>query len=293
LKLLQFFKENELHFGIKTAQGILDICEAANRLEESVPGTLLDLISEGEDGVVRINQLLNRVLKENRNEFFISEQSITYAPAVTNPEKIICVGLNYIDHAKESNMEVPKFPLLFSKFNTALSANLETITIPEEAQQIDYEAELVVVMGKTAKNVTEEEALSYVFGYSVGNDVSARDLQFKTGQWLLGKTPDGFAPVGPYIVTSDEVDPNNLSIESRINGEVRQKANTSNMIFNCAVLISYISQYITLKPGDLIFTGTPDGVIMGYPEEKRVWLKSGDEMVIAIESLGELKNVLR
>jgi 2-keto-4-pentenoate hydratase/2-oxohepta-3-ene-1,7-dioic acid hydratase in catechol pathway len=293
LKLLQFLKENELRLGVKTAQGILDVKEAADKLEKAVPVTLQEVILEGAKGVAKVNRLVNLALDNSRNELFVSEETMYYAPAVTNPEKIVCVGLNYIDHAKESKMDIPKYPLLFSKFNSALAAHLETIAIPQEAIHMDYEAELVIVMGKTAKNVTEQEALSYVFGYSVGNDVSARDLQFKSGQWLLGKTPDGFAPVGPYITTSDEIDPNNLLIECRVNGEIRQKANTSDMIFNCAVLISYISQYMTLRPGDLIYTGTPDGVTLGYPEGEQVWLKSGDEMVVAIESLGELKNVLK
>ncbi|MGE7903412.1 fumarylacetoacetate hydrolase family protein [Peribacillus sp. NPDC094092] len=293
MKKLQFLKEDELRLGVKTSHGILDVKDAADKLEKSTFVSLQELLLEGEEGLEKINSLVHLALEGNRNELFVSEGTLTYAPAVSNPEKIICVGLNYIDHAKESNMDTPKSPVLFSKFNNALSAHLETISIPEEAKNMDYEAELVAIMGKTAKNVSEEDALSYVFGYSVGNDVSARDLQFKSGQWLLGKTPDGFAPVGPYIVTAEEVDPNNLAIECRVNGGVRQKAHTRDMIFSCAFLISYISQYITLKPGDLIYTRTPEGVILGYPEGERDWLKSGDEMVVAIESLGELKNVLK
>jgi 2-keto-4-pentenoate hydratase/2-oxohepta-3-ene-1,7-dioic acid hydratase in catechol pathway len=293
LKLLQFIKEDELRLGVKIDQGIIDVREAAKKLELSLPTTLQGIIQEGEEGVQKLNSLVSRVLQNKGNDFIVSEDSITYAPSLTNPEKIICVGLNYIDHAKESKMEIPKSPVLFSKFNSALAGHLETIEIPEDAKHIDYEAELVIIIGKTAKNVPVEDALSYVFGYSVGNDVSARDLQFRSGQWLLGKTPDGFAPVGPYIVTSDEIDPTNLSIECRVNGEIRQEANTRDMIFSCDVLISYISKYMTLKPGDLIFSGTPDGVILGYPEEKQVWLKSGDEMVVAIESIGELRNVLK
>ncbi|MGG1397924.1 fumarylacetoacetate hydrolase family protein [Bacillus salipaludis] len=135
-------------------------------------------------------------------------------------------------------MDIPTSPILFSKFNNTLAAHQQPVMIPEGVEKMDYEAELVLVVGKTAKNVSEEEALSYVFGYTAGNDVSARDWQFKTGQWLLGKTPDGFAPVGPYVVTSDEINPNHLTIECRVNGEVRQKANTKDMIFNCATLVS-------------------------------------------------------
>lgn len=293
MKLLQFIKEGELRFGVKIDKGIIDVKEAAKYLEIPIPTTLHGIIQEGQDGVKKLNDLISRILQQEGKDFIIPEDSITYAPAITNPEKIICVGLNYIDHAKESKMEIPKSPVLFSKFNSALAGHLETIEIPADAKHIDYEAEMVIIIGKTAKNVAVEDALDYVFGYSVGNDVSARDLQFRSGQWLLGKTPDGFAPVGPYIVTCDEINPNNLSIECRVNGEIRQKANTRDMIFGCDVLISYISHYITLMPGDLIFSGTPDGVILGATEDKQVWLKSGDEMVVAIEAIGELRNVLK
>lgn len=292
MKLLQFFKQGEVCLGVKMDQGILDVKAAAETFEETVPADLNRLL-HSEDGLALLSALANRAVEHGTAELFLSENNIDFAPAITNPEKVLCVGLNYIDHAKETNMAIPTSPILFSKFNNSLAAHLDEVEIPQGSEQMDYEAELVIVMGKTAKNVSEEDALSYVFGYSVGNDISARDLQLKTHQWLLGKTPDGFAPVGPYIVTGDEVDPNELDVECRINGEIRQKGNTKNMIFNCATLVSYISQYMTLKPGDIIFTGTPAGVILGYPKEKQVWLKSGDEMVISIESIGELKNVLR
>jgi 2-keto-4-pentenoate hydratase/2-oxohepta-3-ene-1,7-dioic acid hydratase in catechol pathway len=293
MKLLQFFKKNELRLGVKTALGIFDVKEASERFQASVPCSLQELILLEDEGISKINSLVNRACEEGITELFKSDEEITYAPAVTNPEKIICVGLNYVNHTKEIKMDLPTSPILFSKFNNALAAHESYIAIPQGSEQIDYEAELVVVIGKTAKNVTKEEALSYVFGYSVGNDVSARDLQFKTGQWLLGKTPDGFAPVGPYIVTSDEVNPNHLNVECHVNGKVRQKGNTKDMIFNCATLISYISQYMTLKPGDIIFTGTPDGVILGYPKDEQGWLKPGDEIISSIESIGELKIIIQ
>jgi 2-keto-4-pentenoate hydratase/2-oxohepta-3-ene-1,7-dioic acid hydratase in catechol pathway len=293
MKLLQFFNQGELRLGVKTDLGIVDIKEAAQKFGISAPTSLQELISQENNGLDVVNGLVTRACEEGMKELFVQEEGLIYAPAVTNPEKIICVGLNYINHAKESKMDVPTTPILFSKFNNTLAAHQDTVAIPEGSEQMDYEAELVLVIGKTAKNVSEDEALSYVFGYSVGNDISSRDLQFRTGQWLLGKSPDGFAPVGPYIVTSDEIDPNNLTVECRVNGELRQSANTKDMIFNCATIISYTSKYMTLKPGDIIYTGTPDGVILGYSKEEQVWLKSGDEMVISIESLGELKNVLQ
>lgn len=292
MKLLQILKQGKVQLGVATELGILDMKEAGKKFKESIPANLQELIIE-KDGLTKVKNITNRAIKEGANELFFTKEEIHFAPAITNPEKIICVGLNYIDHAKEAQMDVPTSPVLFSKFNNALSAHLDNIPIPHGAVQMDYEAELIVVIGKETKNVSKEDALSYVFGYSVGNDISARDLQFRSGQWLLGKSLDGFAPVGPYVVTSDEVDPNNLNIECRINGKIRQKGNTKDMIFNCATLVSYISQYMTLKPGDIIFTGTPDGVILGYQKEQQVWLKSGDEMVISIDTLGELKNVLK
>lgn len=293
MKLLQFYQEKELRLGVKTNHGVLDIKEAAKKFNQVVPIHLQELMMLEDNGLEMIDGLINMVLKMGREELFLSEDYIIYAPAVTTPEKILCVGLNYINHAKESKMAVPETPVLFSKFNNALSAHMDEVPIPYGAEQIDYEAELVIIIGKKAQNVSEEDALSYVFGYSAGNDLSARDLQFKSSQWLLGKSPDGFAPIGPCIVTKDEINPNNLTIECQVNGVTRQKSNTKNMIFSCAYLISYLSRFMTLMPGDIIFTGTPDGVILGLPKEEQVWLKSGDEITVKIESLCELKNVIR
>jgi 2-keto-4-pentenoate hydratase/2-oxohepta-3-ene-1,7-dioic acid hydratase in catechol pathway len=160
----------------------------------------------------------------------------------------------------------------------------------EIASKFDYEVELVIVMGREARSVSEANALSYVAGYSTGNDFSARELQLETGgQWMLGKTPDHFAPIGPYLVTADQIDPDNLKIECRVNGETRQSSSTSDFIFNTSKVISYISRYITLKPGDIIFTGTPEGVILGHPKDKQVWLKPGDKVACSVEKLGELR----
>ena len=152
---------------------------------------------------------------------------------------------------------------------------------------------MIIVIGKEAANVSKDEALSYVFGYTVGNDLSARDLQFRSGQWLLGKTCDEFGPIGPYLVTADELNSSNLDIECKVNGVVRQSANTSNMIFDCATIVSYLSEHMTLKPGDIIFSGTPEGVVIGYPEDQQDWLKSGDIVEVSIENIGTLVNVLK
>jgi 2-keto-4-pentenoate hydratase/2-oxohepta-3-ene-1,7-dioic acid hydratase in catechol pathway len=182
------------------------------------------------------------------------------------------------------------YPVLFNKFNNTLNGHKGTVKLPTDlATQFDYEVELVIVIGKTASRVSEADALTYVAGYATGNDFTARDLQNgRGGQWMIGKTPDQFAPIGPHLLTADLVDPDKLAIECRVNGEVRQSSNTSDLIFSTRQMISYISQYITMKPGDIIFTGTPEGVIFGKPKDKQVWLKPGDKIACSLEKLGEL-----
>ncbi len=293
MKFVSFYNEGELDLGVATEKGILAVKRAAELTGIQAPGTMDELIGLGEEGLSAVKRLTDQALAIHENGLFHPADRIRYAPCVQRPEKLICVGLNYFNHAKESDMEVPGYPLLFSKFNNSLAAHQEIIPIPQDAAKIDYEAELVIVIGKTARNVSEEEALSCVFGYTIGNDLSARDLQFRTSQWLLGKSLDKFAPIGPGVVTADELgDPHSLNMECRVNGEIRQAANTKSMIFNCAQIISYASRYMTLKPGDLIFSGTPEGVILGYPEEEQVWLKPGDEITITIDKIGTLINVL-
>ncbi|QCX34715.1 fumarylacetoacetate hydrolase family protein [Caloramator sp. E03] len=280
MKFVNFKLEEKVRLGIKTEKGIIDVEKAAADFSMDVPLTIEEVISAGEDALKKLKELAQKTNK------IISEEEITYAPCVTNPEKIICVGLNYLSHTSESKMNVPTVPVLFSKFNNALAAHNQIIPLPKYASKFDYEAELVIVIGKEGKDISKEEALSYVFGYTAGNDISARDLQFLTGQWLLGKTSDFFAPIGPYLTTKDEIDPKNLKIECKVNGVIRQSANTRDMIFDCAEIVSYVSRYMTLKKGDIIFTGTPGGVILGYPEEKQIWLKSGDRIEISIENIG-------
>ena len=283
MKLLHFKQHDQIRLGVKTEFGIVDVSTALN---ETI--TMEQLIEQGDAGLDKLYALLDRP-----NLSYINEAEITYAPIVSKPEKIICVGLNYSSHAEESNMQIPTSPVLFSKFANALSAHQERIHLPRESEKIDYEAELVIVIGKTAKEVSEADALQYVYGYSAGNDLSARDFQFRSGQWLLGKTCDQFAPIGPYLVTADEVgDAGNLQIQCTVNGEVRQSATTKDMIFSCAAIISYVSHYMTLQPGDIIYSGTPAGVILGYPEDQQKWLQPGDVVSVSIEKIGTLTNVL-
>jgi len=287
MKLVNLKLGKEIKLGIKTEQVIIDVEQAANQYSIKVPKTMDEVISSGEKGLLELAELTKHAVE------IIPEEKITYGPCVTNPEKIICVGLNYISHTSETKSEIPSSPVLFSKFNNALAAHNQIIQLPKTAKKFDYEAELVIIIGKEAANVSKEEALSYMFGYTAGNDLSARDLQFRTGQWLLGKSCDYFAPIGPCIVTADEVDSSNLNIQCRVNGVTVQSANTRDMIFDCAAIVSYISQYMTLKPGDIIFTGTPGGVILGFPEQQQQWLKPGDEIKVSIEKIGTLVNVLK
>ena len=287
LKFVNFQLNNQIRLGVKVKNGIMDIAQVSDAYSLGVPKTIEQIIAAGKS----VSEKLQKYAEST--SFLIDEDNIVYAPCVTNPEKIICIGLNYLDHANESKMEIPLSPVVFSKFSNALAGNKQEILLPINAKQFDYEAELVIVIGKTAESVSRENAMSYIFGYTIGNDLSARDLQFRTGQWLLGKTCNGFAPIGPYLVTADEVNPSDLEISCRVNGELRQQGNTKNMIFDCAYIVSYLSHHMTLKPGDIIFTGTPAGVILGYPEEKRVWLKSGDEVSVSIEKIGTLINKLK
>jgi 2-keto-4-pentenoate hydratase/2-oxohepta-3-ene-1,7-dioic acid hydratase in catechol pathway len=290
LTLLTLRRNGEHQLGVKTDKGILDAPQAANLLRMYAPATMDDLLQD-EDGP-SLNALVDAALKSGAaRAAFVSEENIEYGPVVTRPEKIVCVGLNYRRHAKEVNLPIPNQPVLFNKYNNALSPHNGAIKLPiEVAKKFDYETELVIVIGRNARNVSEPDAPSHVAGYCTGNDFSARDLQFDTGgQWMVGKTPDQFAPLGPYLVTTDQVNPDKLQIECRVNGETRQSSNTDDFIFSTGQVVSYISRHMTLRPGDIIFTGTPEGVILGYPKEKQVWLKPGDKIACKVEKLGELR----
>ncbi len=296
MKLLTYQEDGQLKLGIITDSGVLDVEKAGNTYDQLVPKTIEEVINEGKKHLAVLDSLVKAALEEENSSLFLNEDGLTFGPAVPKPGKIICVGVNYKEHAIESNIDVPEYPLLFSKFDNTVAAHNQVVAIPSESTETDYEAELVIVIGKEARNVSKEKALDYVFGYCNGNDLSSRNLQFRTNQWLLGKTPDGFGPTGPYIVTSEEVgDPHKLQIKSFVNGELRQNSNTSYMIFKCDELISYISSYMTLNPGDVIFSGTPEGVALGYPVEERekYYLKQGDEVTVEIEKLGKLKNILK
>jgi 2-keto-4-pentenoate hydratase/2-oxohepta-3-ene-1,7-dioic acid hydratase in catechol pathway len=225
--------------------------------------------------------------KEN-NWLVPSQDAYWFAP-VPRPGKLICIGLNYRDHARESNLPLPEKPVVFSKFSSAVIAPGEPVVIPATSQKVDYEAELAVVIGRHAKNVKADRAYDYVLGYTAFNDVSARDFQFADGQWQRGKSCDTFAPMGQAIVTTDTItDPHRLSIRLTLNGEIMQDSNTDQMIFSVPQLIEFISESITLEPGDVIATGTPSGV--GFARNPPVFLKPGDRMEVLIDGIGGLGN---
>ena len=252
--------------------------------EPALPTSLKQLLAGG-------SEILDRAATVAAAGPVMPVEQIQLLPPIPDPQKIICVGLNYADHARETGAKIPAEPLIFNKFPTALRAHEEPIELPPVSDEVDYEAELVVVVGREARNVDESVALDCVGGYTCGHDVSARDWQKgKPGrQWLLGKSFDSFAPCGPELVTPDEVgDPGDLRVRFRLNGRTMQDSSTSQLIFSIPKLIVYISQVCTLQPGDLIYTGTPHGV--GVARDPRVFLQPGDIAEVEIERVGLLRN---
>ena len=245
---------------------------------------MLDLIKAGKNKWQEIKSAIENA--EAINE--LDEDN--FSAPLDNPPKIVAIGLNYVDHASESKMELPKSPLVFTKFRNSITGPTDNIEIPANlTKEVDYEVELGVVIGRTAKNVSIDEAFEYVFGYTILNDVSARDLQFGDGQWVRGKSLDTFCPMGPIIVTADEIsDPQNLDLGCDINGKSLQKDNTKSMIFDVPDLISRLSHSFTFEPGDIIATGTPSGV--GFSRKPPIYLRNGDIVTTWINGIGKLEN---
>ncbi|MGI9518988.1 MAG: fumarylacetoacetate hydrolase family protein [Pirellulaceae bacterium] len=256
-----------------------DRCLATGLFGENLPDAMVDMI----------NQLQQFISNAPVMESFAQDQ-VVLLPPVDRPQKIICVGQNYADHAREMGSKVPEQPVIFNKFPTALAGPDSSIRLPAISASVDYEAELVVVIGRRCKHVSVDQAMQHVLGYCCGHDVSARDWQKGRpgGQWLLGKTFDEFAPIGPWLVLADDIDPNCLEISLQLNGQTMQQSNTENLIFKIDFLISHLSKFCTLLPGDLLFTGTPAGV--GAGRTPPVFLQAGDETIVEIEGLGQLRN---
>lgn len=261
-----------------------------NEVDPVLPASVRELLAGGQALLGRAQVAIGAA---RGGEGYDPEAADHLAPII-DPQKIFCLGLNYRDHAIESKMPIPEEPVLFSKFSSTLTGHGRPILLPAASNQVDYEAELVVVVGEGGKHIPKEEAMRHVAGYMVGHDVSARDWQLnKPGkQWLAGKTFDTFAPVGPVLVTADEVaDPHELGIRLRLNGQLMQDSSTRELIFRIDEIISYLSKIVTLAPGDLIFTGTPPGV--GMARDPQVWLKPGDVAEVEIDGLGTLRNPCR
>ncbi len=299
MKLVTYMGGCEGRAGLVVKELVIDLERASSEARyaageaKRLPASLKQLLEEGEEALNQCSRMESYFagvpVEECPRRYCFPLQEVKLAAPIPDPQKIICIGMNYRDHCEEQKMPLPEKPIIFAKFPTALVGHDEPIVKPSLSEQVDYEAELAVIIGKKAKNIPEGEALSNVAGYTIMNDVTARDIQFSDAQWVRGKSFDTFAPTGPYLVTRDEVpDPQNLSIRLTVNEELRQNSSTANMVFSVAFLVSYISRVCTLLPGDIISTGTPGGV--GVFRKPPLFLKEGDTISIEIEKLGTLRN---
>ena len=278
MRFVTFRHHNHAHAGVLKGESVVSLASAGF-------ARLLDVIEGGPEALKRVRS----VLETDAPDATFPLADVRLLAPVPKPPKIICIGLNYRDHAIESKMEIPKVPTVFSKYATSVIGPGDTILLPKNSEKPDYEAEFALVIGKTGRRVPAEAWREYVFGYTNLNDVSARDIQLATTQWMMGKTFDTFCPMGPYLVTADEVaDPHALDISLAINGETLQHSNTRELIFRIPDLIAFLSSVVTLEPGDVISTGTPAGV--GFSHTPPRWLRPGDEVVVNVEGLGELRN---
>ena len=276
MKLCNLLVNGENHLGLVTARGVLDA---------SRTGLTMDAVIAGADRAPL-------AALEADAGAPVAERPV-YGNVVDRAGKLICVGLNYREHAKRAGLPISPVPSLFCKFADALAPEGAEIALPGWEDSYDYEAELVIVIGRHAWGVSEEEAAGHIFGYTCGNDLSCRDAQKRTTQWLIGKSMPGFGPCGPFVVTADAFDPEQPhAIRSYVNGELRQNGDITDMIFHCAKIVSYASHYISLEPGDLIFTGTPSGVALEGGHSKYPWLRRGDTVDVEIEGIGTLHNKL-
>lgn len=282
MRLISFQTDGAPKLGAIVDGRAIDLCA----VDSTLPATMIDLLAAGDAGMT---QASSAIAKADPAAHGQALDDVTLLPPVVRPGKVIALGRNYAAHAKEGGAEPPEYPMLFHKTHTSLLGAGGTVRIPAGTNRVDYEAELAVIIGKTCKNVEEADAFEYIAGYCAANDVTARDWQRLTTQFTAGKMVDTFGPLGPALVTKDEVpDPGNLSIKSILNGDVMQDGNTKMMIFSVPFLVSYISKISTLEPGDVILTGTPEGV--GYARKPPVYLKEGDVITIEVEGLGTLTN---
>ena len=278
MKICNIKREETVHLAVFGPRGWVDATAAgfAGTMDEVIAGGCPDTL---------------KAMAQDENLPVVEEP--VFANVVNRPDKLVCVGLNYEEHTANIDLKVPEQPVIFSKYTDCLCASGDIVELPAWESSYDFEAELVIVMGREAFGIPEAEAADYIFGYPCGNDMSCRVPQFRSSQWLIGKTMPGFGPCGPCIVTADEYDPaEGKYIRSYVNGELRQDGSTADMLFGCARIVSYVSRYIHLRPGDLIFTGTPGGVALEGGEHVHRWLESGDRISVEIEGIGVLSNTL-
>ena len=285
MRLVTYESNGKWRAGVAIGGKVVDslaAAKAANLLAENDPVSNRDIIQWAPDKQSQLEEAARALANSGLSA------DVLLGPPIPDPDKIICLGLNYRSHAEEAGFSIPEVPILFAKYRNALSGPTSSISLPDMSEEIDYEAELAVVIGRQCKHIASAQALDYVAGYMAFNDISARNLQFRSGQWLSGKSLDTFAPCGPALVINEISDPQNLNIATRVNGQTLQQSNTCNMIFSITETLSYISQLMTLEPGDIIATGTPEGV--GFKRNPPIFLRHGDVVEVEIERIGILRN---
>jgi 2-keto-4-pentenoate hydratase/2-oxohepta-3-ene-1,7-dioic acid hydratase in catechol pathway len=291
MKIARYRHNKKEYYGVLSEHTAVCLPALAKRLKRQLPEHLEDFVASGEKALKTAEELLKEAGEDSVESASASINAVSLLAPIAFPPKIICLGLNYVDHAAETNAVVPKEPVIFMKPHTAIIDPNESIVKPYFVNRLDYEGELAIVMGKKTKNATVSEAQEYVFGYTILNDVSARDFQFKDKQWTRGKSFDTFAPIGPCITTADQLrDTSNLAIRTWVNGELRQDSSTKNMALSVSEIVYHLSRSITLEPCDIIATGTPAGV--GFKMKPPKYLRHGDVVRIQIEGIGVLENTV-
>jgi 2-keto-4-pentenoate hydratase/2-oxohepta-3-ene-1,7-dioic acid hydratase in catechol pathway len=292
LKIARYRHKNKEHYGILNKQSAVCLPALAKHFNEKLPSTIEKFVVLGAKALRTAEALLRKAEGNNIANVSAPLSEVTLLAPIASPPKILCLGLNYIDHAAETNKAVPDEPVIFMKPHTTIIGPNQNIVKPRIVHELDYEGELAVVIGKKAKNTPASEAAKHVFGYTILNDISARDYQFKDGQWTRGKSFDTFAPTGPSITTANQLrDTGNLAVRTWVNGELRQNSTTRNMAFNVNEIVYHLSRVMTLEPCDIIATGTPAGV--GFAMQPPKFLKHGDVVRIEIEGIGTLENIVK
>ena len=283
MKLINMIVDGKPRLGILTEKGVVDVSTV--RPGSEIPCTMMEAIRMGRENALPLLQMA-----ENLATHYLDESTITYAPAVDAPSKILCAGVNYRAHIEETrgSFEPAGVPTIFAKFNNTLAPHRGKVIRCRSSKKHDYEAEIAVIISKRASYITLDQADEHIFGYTLANDISARDLQKATSQWIPGKTCDTFCPLGPCIVTADALDFDKMHITGYKNGELRQEGWSADMIHDIPALVTFLSGCCTLEPGDVILTGTPSGVILGRPEDQQDWLQPGDVLTVRDDTIGEL-----